>query len=161
VTDPYGRGTFTIPYEDNSMRVQGVLFADGTRSVLFFGKKGLGPYYYGTGGGDCYDPDNSYKGDHAYPYTQFVWAYDVNDLFAVKNGQRNPWAVVPYTGWALKVPGSSGNAPVGVSWDSASRLAYMVVPCSTGTCVPVVHVFQVGYPPMAPIPTAPSNLLIE
>jgi hypothetical protein len=34
---------------------------------------------------------------------------------------------------------------VGVSWDSTTRLAYMVMPCSTGNCVPVVHVFQVGY----------------
>jgi len=166
VTDPYGRGTFTIAYEDNSMRVQGVLFADGTRSVLFFGKKGLGPYCYGTGGaggGDCYDPDATGQGDHAYPYTQFVWAYDVNDLIAAKNGQQKPWDVVPYTGWAFKVPGSSGNTSVGVSWDSVSRLAYFVVPCSTGNCVPVVHVFQVGYGnPGAPTkPSAPSNLVLQ
>jgi hypothetical protein len=148
VTDPYGRGTFTIPYEDNSMRVLGVLFADGTRSVLFFGNKGLGPYCYGTGGssgGECYDPDGTGKGDHAYPYTQFVWAYDVNDLIAAKNGQKNAWDVVPYTGWGFKVPGGNGTPAVGVAWDSTTRLAYVVVPCSTAQCLPVVHVFRVGY----------------
>ena len=162
VTDPYGRGTFTIPYEDNSARIQGVLFADGARSVLFFGVKGLGPYCYGTGGssgGDCYDPDNNDKGDHAYPYSQFVWAYDVNDLIAAKNGQKNPWDVVPYTGWAFKAPGSYPNKPVGVAWDPAIRLAYMIFPRSWGNGNSVVHVFQVGYgsgasnPARTPVPT--------
>jgi chitodextrinase len=149
VIDPHGRGTFTIAYEDNSMRIQGALFPDGTRSVLFFGHKGLGPYCYGTGGaggGDCYDPDNSGKGDHAYPYTQFVWAYDVNDLLAVKNGQKQPWDVIPYTGWAFKVYGDGdGGNPVGIAWDPATRLAYMVVAFTNGVA-PLVHVFSVGTP---------------
>ena len=59
VTNPKDGQSYTIPYEDNSMRVNGVLFADGTRSMLFFGTKGLGPYCYGTGGtnGECLDPN--------------------------------------------------------------------------------------------------------
>jgi len=149
VTDPHGRGTFTIAYADNAMRIHGVLFPDGTRSVLFVGRKGLGPYCYGTGGaggGECYDPDWSGTGDHAYPYTEFVWAYDVQDLLAVKNGHQHPWEVVPYTGWALKVYGDGdGGAAVGIAWDPATRLAYMVVP-STNKVAPLVHVFRVGIP---------------
>ncbi len=129
VTNPKDGQSYTIPYEDNSMRVNGVLFADGTRSVLFFGTKGLGPYCYGTGGtnGECFDPERTGKGDHAYPYANFVWAYDVNDLVAAKNGQKNPWDVLPYTGWIM------GQAGGGVAWDPATRTAYFLDPCSTGT----------------------------
>jgi hypothetical protein len=136
VTDPHGRGNFTFAYEDNAMRVNGVLFPDGTRSVLFFGQKGMGPYCYGDGGasgGDCYDPDRIGKGDHAYPYTEFVWAYDATDLLAAKNGAKNPWEVLPYAGWAFKVfgdgdgggrtPGCRGMRRPGapMSWSPARR----------------------------------------
>jgi hypothetical protein len=149
VIDPHGRGTFTIAYNDNSMRINGMLFPDGTRSVLFYGHKGLGPYCYGIGGasgGDCYDPDDSGKGDHAYPYSEFVWAYDVNDLIAAKNGTKNPWDVLPYTGWAFKVFGDgNGGQEVGAAWDPATRSAYVIVSYSNGAA-PLVHVFRVGTP---------------
>jgi hypothetical protein len=153
VVDPHGRGTFNIAYADNSMRIEGVLFADGTRSVVFFGHKGLGPYCYGIGS-DCGDLDSpSGKGDHAYPYTEFAWFYDVNDLLAVKNKQKNPWDVYPYTGWAFKVFGDgNGGAAVGVAWDPATRLAYFVVSYTNGWA-PLVHVFRIG-------PAAPANVHI-
>lgn len=160
VADPHGRGNFTIPYEDNSMRIQGVLFADGTSSVLFFGHKGLGPYCYGTGT-ECGDPDFAdSKGDHAYPYTEFVWAYDVNDLLAVKQGTKKPWDIAPYTAWAFKVFGDgNGGKGVGVAWDAATRTAYMVVDRSNYPA-PLVHVFKVGggttTGPVAPAPTPPA-----
>lgn len=161
VTDPFGRGTFTIPYEDNAMRVSGALFPEGARSILFFGYKGLGPYCYGEGTNDpnlhglpqcelggtcCYDPDGvGGKGDHSYPYTPFVWAYDVNDLIAAKNGTKVPWNVYPYTGWTFKFPlVSQSYHPVGVSWDPATRRAYMVVAAADSGIVPVVHVFTVN-----------------
>ena len=37
-----------------------------------------------------------------------------------------------------------GQAGGGVAWDPATRTAYFLDPCSTGNCVPTVHVFQVG-----------------
>ena len=49
VVDPWGRGTFTVPFVDPSVTISGVLFADSTRSVLFFGNKGLGAVCYGVG----------------------------------------------------------------------------------------------------------------
>src|SRR5258708_2228482 len=52
ITDPHGRGNFTIPYFENTSNIHGVLFADGTRSVIFFGRKGLGRYCYGEGTAD-------------------------------------------------------------------------------------------------------------
>lgn len=156
VTNPEDGKTYSIAYEDNSMRIYGVLFPDGTRSVLFFGSKGLGPYCYGTGGssGECYDPERTGKGDHAYPYANFVWAYDANDLAAAASGQKNPWDVLPYSGWIF--PKSGG----GVSWDAANRLAYMVNHCAGQNCTPVIHVFKVSGSGASVI-TAPSNLRMQ
>jgi hypothetical protein len=82
-------------------RVVGVAFPPGTRSVLFIGGHGTGPYCYGTAA-ECNDPalpDN--KGPHAQPYRYQVWAYDANDLLAVKNAQKQTWAPKPYAIWVL------------------------------------------------------------
>jgi hypothetical protein len=167
VVDPHGRGTFTIPYTDNSSHMGGVLFADGTRSVIFFGHKGLGRYCYGVGS-SCGDLDSpSIKGDHAYPYTEFAWFYDANDLLAVKNGKKKPWQVYPYTGWAFKVFGDGDGGSdcclgnnVGVAWDPATRLAYMVVQFTNGSA-PLVHVFKVGGgTTVTTAPAAPANVRI-
>jgi hypothetical protein len=160
VTDPYGHGTFTIPYEDTAMNVNGVLFPDGTRSVLFFGRKGLGPFCYGCGcaagsignpscapdsacSEHCYDPDYvNNKGNHSYPYTEFVWSYDAKDLAAVKSGAKNPQSVVPVTGWPLGLFNGGGN-PTGVAWDPETRLAYVINGFGNSQA-PLVHVFKVA-----------------
>jgi hypothetical protein len=101
------------PLYNMGTTISGVVFPQGTRSVLYSGYTGLGTPCYGCGGstnpgGDCtewcYDPDNSSKGTHAYPYSAFVWAYDANDLVAVKNGQKNPWDIVPYASWTTGFP---------------------------------------------------------
>lgn len=137
VTNPADGEDYTIAYEDNSMRIRGMLFPDGTRSVLFFGNKGLGPYCYGVGS-LCGDPERPGSGDHAYPYADFVWAYDANDLAAAKSGQKEPWDVLPYNGWILEKGGG------GVAWDAATRLAYMVEECAGPNCTPVINVFHVS-----------------
>jgi hypothetical protein len=41
------------------------------------------------------------KGDHAYPYLAWVWAYDCNDLAKVAAGTLQPWEPVPYATWEL------------------------------------------------------------
>jgi hypothetical protein len=63
-------------------RIVGVAFPQGSCSVLFFGRHGMGDYCYGEG---CNDPDDPYKGVHAYPYRSQVWPYDANDLTAVND----------------------------------------------------------------------------
>ena len=83
----------------------GAAFPVGTRSLLVVGLTGLGPACYGEGTsnqalagqpvGDgaiyCYDPTDSAKGTHAYPYRWNVWAYDANDLQGVVNGTKTAW----------------------------------------------------------------------
>jgi hypothetical protein len=44
----------------------------------------------------------------------FVWAYDLNDLAAVKAGQKRPWDVVPYATWELAEVGFNGGPLVHV-----------------------------------------------
>ena len=88
--------------------VRGVVFPEGTRSVLFFGRHGGfgaspglpggGGFCYGFGTADPalvgtfppgeadhyrYDPEDGSKGVHGYPYRYYVWAHDANDLAAV------------------------------------------------------------------------------
>jgi hypothetical protein len=124
-----------------STEVAGVAFVDGTRTVLFAGRNGLGKYCYGVSTADaekanerlpngetlCYDPANSTKGPHAFPYRLQFWAYDVNDLAAVRAGDKDPWEVRPYAVWPFELPPIGDPYPrVGaISYDSARRRLFL------------------------------------
>jgi hypothetical protein len=153
------------PIYDIATTITGVVFPAGTRSILFFGHTGLGEQCYGTGGnGDCNDPANSYKGCHAYPYSYYVWAYDVNDFVAVKNGQKNPWDIRPYLTSTLTLPFTSNeafNELNGAAYDPATQRLYIAQKCAPDVyCLPVIHVFKVNIPASAS-PAAPSNLRLR
>jgi hypothetical protein len=133
----------------------GVVFPPGTRSVLYFGKHGLGDYCYGTGGssgGDCYDPDSTSQGTHAYPYRSQVWAYDANELVAVKNGTKNAYDVVPYAVWNLD---ASFKDIQGVGYDAATRRLYISQTFGDGE-QPLIRVYQVAF--SAPMQILTSSL---
>lgn len=83
-------------------RFGGLAFPAGSRSLLFFGRQGIGPYCYGTPdecGGDPAEPDA--KGPHAYPYRFQIWAYDAADLAKVGNGSLKSYEPRPYGIWAV------------------------------------------------------------
>ncbi|MCC7185784.1 MAG: hypothetical protein IT185_06055, partial [Acidobacteria bacterium] len=125
--------------------VDGAAFPVGTRSVLFFGRHGQGAYCYGTGGtsGDCYDPADNSKGSHSYPYAYQVWAYDANDLLAVKAGSKAQYEVLPYAVWTFDLPytgNSSARRLGGVAYDPATGRIYIAQRCEDTNCAPVVHV---------------------
>jgi len=134
----------------------GMVFPDGTRSILFFGKQGTGAICYGTGTsveadagkavGDgsfyCYDPTAPGKGYHAYPYLAYVWAYDAADLAAVKRGEKQPWDVRPYAVWSLSLPlGWSGHI-LGATSDPATGRIYISQEYGDDTR-PLIHVLLV------------------
>lgn len=131
---------------NGSTEIRGVVFPDGTRSVLFYGRQGLGPFCYGVsgeGGGACHDPANPYKGSHAYPYSYYVWAYDANDLAAVKRREKQPWDVKPYAVWSLSLPFTSDNARIqGAAYDSATNRIFVTQAFGDGD-LPLVHVFSI------------------
>lgn len=110
--------------------IGGMAIPEGTRSLLYFGANGTGTFCYGTGGasgGECFDPSTSSKGQHAYPYNYQVWAYDLNDLAAVKAGTKNPWDAKPYSTWQIEFPNNfvSGYGIGGVAYDSESQIIYV------------------------------------
>ena len=105
----------------------GAVFVPGSRSVLFFSAIGTGPFYYGEAS-DANDSNRTAKGAHSVGgnYTWQVWAYDANDFAAVKNGQKNPWDVVPYATWNFTLPTTDGAKNIGgVAFDPSSGRLYV------------------------------------
>jgi hypothetical protein len=127
-----------------STMVRGVAFPDDTRTVLFIGRHGTGPYCYGTGP-ECDDPAEPHQGTHAYPYQQQVWFYDANDLLAVKEGRLRPHDPRPYA--VMRLPSSdegvSSNVVTGAAYDPRTRRLYVAAGASDQ---PVVHVFHIATP---------------
>ncbi|MDA8090188.1 MAG: hypothetical protein M0Z61_08220, partial [Nitrospiraceae bacterium] len=129
-----------------------------------------------SSGGDevCYDLARPDKGTHAYPYVNYVWAYDVgdtsgnntagnnvnslnssrpdiNNLTAVKLGLIKPYEIVPYATWTFTLPtGQSSLTPgnfSGAAWDSVNRLLYVTqTGADGGSKYPVVHVYKINIP---------------
>jgi hypothetical protein len=155
-------GTTQNNYFSLTTQITGVVFPVGTRSVLFFGRQGTGPYCYGPGTSDqsqagqpadggvdtwCYDPANSSKGGHAYPYVYQVWAYDANDLVAVKNGTKLPNQVQPYAVWKFDMPfedPTDTHLLGGAAYDPNTNQIYLSQECEDSGCGPIIQVFKVG-----------------
>lgn len=133
--------------------VRGVVMAEGTSTVVFFGRHG-DTWCYGVGTADqaqagkpsgngvdpfCYDPADGGKGVHGYPYRPYAWLYDANDLAAVKAGARQPWDVKPYATVTL-----TGMGPQigGATIDPVTGRIFVTEMYGNGA-LPVVHVFQV------------------
>jgi hypothetical protein len=94
-----------------------------------------------------YDPANSSKGTHAYPYVAFVWAYRAHDLARVAAGQAQPWELVPYATWSLPLPfGPTGNQQIaGAAYDPATQRIF-ISQYSAADSRPVIHVYHVEVP---------------
>jgi hypothetical protein len=125
-------------------KIQGIAFPSGSRSVLFFGYQGTGPYCYGIGS-ECGDQCDDSKGTHAYPYRHQVWAYDANDLLQVKSGAKQSWEVKPYAVWQLKDIDSGSCARLsGACFDPSTGWLYLTTDFGDN---PVVHVYSISLPP--------------
>ena len=131
----------------------GAIFVPGSRSVIYFGAMGTGNFYYGEAAA-ANDPNRIWKGPHSVGgnYVWQAWAYDASDLVAVKNGQKNPWDVVPYATWNFNLPTSDGAKEFGgATFDPVSGRLYlseMNVDNSRSqydNC-PIIQVFQIGLP---------------
>jgi hypothetical protein len=132
----------TNPYFNGTTEVRGVVFPEGTRSILFFGRHGLGQFCYGSGP-ECGDSADTSKGTHAYPYAYYVWAYDAADLAAVKNGQKRPWDVRPYAVWPLTLPFGTENAHLnGATYDPSTGRVFISQAFGDGA-KPLIHVLTV------------------
>jgi hypothetical protein len=138
----------------------GMIAVPGTRTLLFFGRHGTGPFCYGPPYGDpsvqppndprCFTipHETSDKGTHSDPYVYRLWAYDTNDLVAVKEGKTAPWQPRPYAVWNLDLPIASGwkqhNA---AAFDPATKRLFILQGFGDKDPAqgwPVVHIYQVG-----------------
>jgi len=153
---------------NKATKMAGAVFPGGTRSLLFFGTHGIGPFCYGPAG-ECNDPAKATKGNHAYPYVHRVWAYDVLDLIAVKNGQKSPWSLLPYEVWSYELPFQLEHRRLsGVAYDPATRRIFISQPFTGGSRLPVIHVFRAsgdpapsGDPTDTSPPAPPTNLTVQ
>jgi hypothetical protein len=159
--DPLAAWDSSSPEFNGATEIRGVVFPEGTRSVLFFGRHGLGTFCYGEGTDNrsltgktapsgatyCFDPDNSSKGTHGYPYSYAIWAYDANDLASVKRGQKSPWSVKPYALWTLSLPFDAGQKHIGgVAYNPKEQLIYVsqqLAEMDGDEARPIIHVFKV------------------
>jgi hypothetical protein len=92
----------------------------------------------------CYDPANSDKGNHTYPYHYQVWAYDANDLLAVKKGDKDHWEPRPYAFWRLDLPFGIPYAEInGAAYDPTTKRIFLTQSFGDGA-KPVIYVFRVG-----------------
>lgn len=144
------------PLFNTTTEITGVVFPEGTDSVLFIGSHGTGPWWYGEPDEGGYDPYRSDKGPHAPEYVYQVWAYDVHDLLAVKSGLKQAWEIKPYDVWDFDLPYPEGGKHIGgVAYDSASGKLYVSQEYGNGG-YPVVHAFQVSEPTTSSSIPAPS-----
>jgi hypothetical protein len=139
----------------------GAIFVDGTSTVLFFTEHTDHPCYgvgttdptlqgtpTGTGDIYCLDYEVTSKGQHGNPWTQRVWAYDANDLAAVKAGSKQPWAVVPYAWWDFEFPQFQYTHLIkSAAYDPSTQRIYLAGQygdvASTYYNAPVIHAYQV------------------
>jgi hypothetical protein len=149
------------PVYGGTIQMGGVALIAGTRTALFVGRNGTGPYCYGTGTSDksldnttgrngekyCYDPATSDKGQHAYPYRYQMWAYDLNDWALVRAGKRDPWEIKPYGVWPFDLPFPEASTRIGgVAYDPARQRLFISQRSADREGYayrPLIHVFEV------------------
>jgi hypothetical protein len=157
------------PVFNGSTRITGVFFPTGTASVLFFGSTGTGNYCYGEAAA-CGDPSNNWKGEHAYPYVAYIWAYNASDLAAVHAGTKQPYEVTPYATWNLSEFGNVGNdfATGGAAFDPATGRVYLSEINGDSNNLPLIRVYQVKggtsggtAPPAAATPKPPTDVQVQ
>jgi hypothetical protein len=140
------------PLQSWTAHVNGVIFAPGSSSVLFFGSTGTNYNGYGEAA-DWGDNNRGNRGSHTLngEYAFQVWAYDANDLVAVKQGTLQPWQVRPYDVWNFDLPISTGDKIVGgVAFDPASGRVFVSIEHADNEAVysnlPLIEVFQLRTP---------------
>ena len=152
-------------------QINGLAIIAGTRTALYFGRNGMGPFCYGNGTSDqslagtigpdnevyCYDPSSTAKGQHAYPYQYQIWAYDLNDLAAVKAGTKQPWDVAPYGVWPFALPTPEPMVRIGgIGYDSSRQIIYVsqLLADQDGYGYrPIIHALKIGNAAGTPMPT--------
>ncbi len=165
----FGTGGDANPFISPRDLIGGVVFPEGSDSVLFVGTHGSGEWCY-----KCPEPNNP-AGNGSYPYHYFVWAYSAADLAAAYSGNYlvtqadydnnrfwdgsypdnftlgvgqtvKPWHVIPYGTWVLETPitpTTTYSMDVGgATYDPTTMRIYFSAMSGDGDR-PLIHVFQI------------------
>ncbi len=123
---------------NGSTTMKAVAFPSGTRSVLFFGVQGTGPYCYKDEGPESC---RGTGGPHAPPYITQVWAFDANDYLAVLKGTKKKDAVEPYAIWQVTTPWPvSSDQYAGGTFDPATNRVFLIERNGESPNVRVFHI---------------------
>jgi hypothetical protein len=115
------------PYFNGTTDINGIVFPEGTRTMMFLGRHGIGPFCYGS---TCL-PDECQmvkcgQWNHAPPYYSYYWLYDAADFLRVKRGEIKPWEVKPYEVGILDLPFATAMGFLtGAAWDPATRRIFV------------------------------------
>lgn len=149
------------PEFNMTSRVQGSIFLEGTDSILFFGRTGLGVPEYGPGVDDIaldgvemedypgeyyiYDPASDSKGAHAWPYANYLWIYSPQQLVEVLNGEKEPWDLLPLISGVLNLPYSDETMTCdlgGAAYDPATQRIFISQLERGRSARPIIHVLR-------------------
>lgn len=150
--------------------VGGVAMVPGTNTTLFIGRQGT-TVCYGTGTTDptlhgkpsgdggiwCYDPTNTYKGNHGYPYLNAAWFYRTSDLLDVARQLKARWDVRPVQ--IAQLPGTTVDTGQMVSATYDPATGDIMATLDTGGAQPRIYVWNVK--PGTQVPGAPANLRLR
>ncbi len=134
------------PLFNGTTKIDGVAFVPGTRSIIFIGSNGLSEIGYGVG---------SKFGDSARPYSGFhskngnykyqIWAYDIDDFMAVRNGSRASWDIRPTSVVNFDLPTPEPARYIGgTAFDPSTGRLYIAQKLAGADYTPVIHVYQLG-----------------
>lgn len=143
-SDSFAEGPRTI--FNGTTKVDGVAFVPGTRSVIFLGSNGLSNIGYGDGS-QFNDRARPYSGYHSQNgvYAYQIWAYDIDDFMAVRNGTKAPWDLRPTSVVNFDLPiVETAKYLGGVAFDAATNRLYVSQKLAGVDATPVIHVYQLG-----------------
>lgn len=129
-------------------RVFGAVYPENSEYIYLIGRTGIGIPYYGAGttieGDPSYDPADSSKGTHAWPYVNYVWVYSENDLKDVYNGQKQPWEITPVNHGMITLPYYDRYKQcdlAGATYDFTNKKLYIASRNANGSR-PIIHVYR-------------------
>ena len=134
---------------NGTTKIDGVAFVPGTRSVVFFGSNGLSAIGYGVGA-RFNDHTRPYQGFHSQNgnYKYQIWAYDIDDLMAVRNGTRASWGIRPTSVLNFNLPTPESSKYLGgTAFDASTGRLYISQKFAGTNATPVIHVYQLGRSP--------------
>ena len=131
---------------NGTTKVDGVAFVPGTRSVIFLGSNGLSNIGYGDGSlfNDRARPYSGYHSQNGV-YAYQIWAYDIDDFMAVRNGTKASWDLRPTSVFNFDLPVAEPAKYLGgVAFDAATNRLYVSQEQAGPDATPVIHVYQLG-----------------